>query len=128
MAETETTLAPEALLERHKPKLIETLRNATPATVQGNEETKEFLNIVLEDEEKVATMPPRRPVLPGEDVFWWCVEQLLLVTDIVRPATDPYLQMIVEDLKGFADRLENGEELPPGYQVGWLDFDEQEVG
>lgn len=113
----------QELMERHKPQLIETLKNASPA-VQGNAEIMEFLGRVLDDEEKVDLMPPRRPVLPGEDVFWWCVEQLLLLTDIVRPASDPYLLMIIEDLKSFGERLERNEPLPPGYQVGWLDFDE----
>ena len=120
-------LTGEALIERHAPKLVEHLRDASPA-VQGNEKIKEFLDGVLSDEEKVELMPPRRPVLPGEDVFWWCVEQLLLLNDVIRPATDPYLLMIVEDLKSFAGRLERREPLPLGYQVGWLDFDEAEAG
>ena len=32
------------------------------------------------------------------------------------------------DLKQFAERLDKREGLPPGYQVGWLDFDEAQEG
>ena len=116
------------LLDKHRDALAERLRDVTAQNVQGNVELSEWLSTVLDDEEKVELMPPRRPVLPGEDVFWWCVEQLLLLGDIVLPATDPYLQMIVQDLNAFAERVANREPLPPGYQVGWLDFDQAEAG
>ncbi len=110
----------QQLMDRHRPALIAILKNASPA-LQGAPEVAAFLNQVLDDEEQVALMPPSRPALPGEEVFWWCVEQLLLLCDLARPAQDPYLQMVLADLRTFAGRLERCEPLPPGYRLDWLD-------
>ena len=109
----------EELMERHKPELLAILRDASPA-VQGNRQVAAFLGRVLDDEEAVDLMPPRRPPLPGEEAFWWCIEQLLLLCDIARPANDPYLLMVLEDLKSFAERVECRQPLPPGYRLDWL--------
>ena len=68
-------------------------------------------------------MPPRRPALPGEEVFWWCVEQLLLLCDIARPAEDPYLRRMIDSLQSFAGWLERAEPLPSGYRLDCLDSD-----
>lgn len=107
------------LMERHRPELLGILRGASPA-LQGNRRVAAFLSQVLDDEEAVELMPPRRPPLPGEEAFWWCIEQLLLLGDIAKPADDPYLLMLVEDLKSFADRVELCQPLPPGYRLDWL--------
>ena len=107
------------LMERHKPELLGILRGASPA-LQGSRQVAAFLNRVLDDEQAVELMPPRRPPLPGEEAFWWCIEQLLLLCDIARPADDPYLLMLIADLKSFADRVELGRPLPPGYRLDWM--------
>ena len=108
----------EELMERRKPELLAILRDASPA-VQGNRQVAAFLGRVLDDEEAVDLMPPRRPPLPGEEAFWWCIEQLLLLCDIARPANDPHLLMVLEDLKSFAERVERRQPLPLGYRLDW---------
>ena len=109
----------EELMERHRPELLGILRNASPA-LQGDRQVAAFLNQVLDDEQAVDLRPPRRPPLPGEEAFWWCIEQLLLLSDLARPAQDPYLQMVLADLKSFAERVEGRQPLPPGYHLDWL--------
>ncbi len=113
----------QELMDRHRPALLEILSNASPA-LQGNGEVAAFLNRVLDDEEKIDLMPPKRPMLAGEDTFWWCVEQLLLLGDITRPANDPYLLMMIDNLKSFAELVRQRQPLPPGYRVEWEDLDE----
>lgn len=108
----------EELMERHRPELLGILKGASPA-LQGNRQVAAFLSRVLDDEEAVDLMPPRRPPLPGEEAFWWCIEQLLLLCDSARPAQDPYLLMVLSDLQSFAARVERRQPLPPGYRLDW---------
>ena len=98
------------------------LRNASPA-LQGSKEAAAFLGRVLDDEESVDAMPPRRPPLPGEGAFWWCIEQLLLLCDLARPPDDAYLLVLIDQLRTFADLVEQRRPLPPGYRLDWMGCD-----
>ncbi len=111
-------------MARHQPELLGILRGASPA-LQGNKAVAAFLSRVLDDEERLDLMPPRRPPLPGEEAFWWCIEQLLLLCDLARPPNDPYLLMLVDDLRAFADLVERRAPLPPGYRLDWTECEER---
>ena len=117
---------PNEFLDRHRPRMLDILKGASPA-LQGNREVQRFLEQVDDDFTGVTSTPKDRDYLPGEDVFWWCHGRLYELTDIVRPGRrlDPYVRLILDELRGMAGRLERGERLPDTHQIGW--FDETEA-
>ena len=62
----------QAFLERHTPRLVE-IANAASPELQGNADASQFLIQIHADFETAVDKPGKRPSLPGEDVFWWCI-------------------------------------------------------
>ena len=117
----------QAFLERHTPRLIEITNGAAPA-MPDRADAAEFLDKVHADFETVDDKPGRRPSLPGEDVFWWCVTILEELAE-VRPAAaakDPYVVMMRDQLRSMGGRLAAGEPLPEEFQIHW--FDDEDDG
>ena len=118
----------QAFLERHTPRLIEIANAAAP--IPGGIDVSEFLARVHADFDAVADKPGRRPSLPGEDAFWWCVTILEELAEL-RPAAaakDPYVAMMRDQLRGVGHRLAAGEPLPDEFQIHWFDDDGDEGG
>ena len=115
-------LTAAAFLDRHAPKLIERAKNAT-GELRGNAEVTAQLKAIYEDFDKLADKPGKRESLPGEDVFWWCVtilEELEESAATSEPA-DPYLSMMLEQLKDMGKRLEERKDLPARFGIHWFD-------
>ncbi len=112
-------------LARHRPRLIEIAKGASPA-LQGDAELGKLLEEIYRDFDSVPDKPGKRESLPGEDVFWWCVTILEELEEVVRPGpkTDPYLLMMIEQLQDMGGRLERNEPLPSRFGIHW--FDEEE--
>jgi len=119
-------MEPTEFLERHRPRMLEILKHASPE-LQGNQDVLRFLDQVEADFEQVASTPLTRPYLPGEDVFWWCHDTLYQLTDVARPARrlDRYTRSLIADLRTMGGRLERNEGLPPGKEIGWFDETEE---
>ena len=114
----------QAFLARHRPRLLEFARGDDPETPDRTG-LGAFLARVHADFETVADKPGRRPSLPGEDVFWWCVT-ILEELDELPPgaaAKDPYVAMMRDQLRSMARRLADGEPLPEGFEIHWFDDD-----
>ncbi len=114
----------QAFLERHTPRLLELVNGDGPA-IPDRAGLRAFLARVHGDFETVADKPGRRPALPGEDTFWWCVT-ILEELDELPPAAaarDPYVAMMRDQLRGMAGRLADGEPLPDGFEIHWFDDD-----
>ena len=114
----------QAFLERHTPRLLEIANGAGPHLL-GATDTRRFLNDVHADFETVVDKPGKRSSLPGEDVFWWSVTILEELADLTRSGTqkDPYVAMMLDQLRGMGSRLANQEPLPPEFQIHWFDDD-----
>ena len=108
----------QTFLERHTPRLTETANAASPE-LQGNADTREFLTQIHTDFETVVDKPGKRPSLPGEDVFWWCVTILEELSELPprQPTSNPYTVMMLDQLRSMATRLVNAEPLPPEFQI-----------
>ena len=115
-------------LHRHSPRLIE-IANGASADLLGDKALGRFLERVHADFEAVTDKPGRRPSLPGEDVFWWCITILeeLAETRGPGPARDPYVVMMLDQLRSMGVRLANAEPLPPEFQIHWFD-DAEDAG
>ena len=116
-------------LERHRPRLLE-IANASTTPIPCSTDTAEFLARVHADFETVDDKPGKRPSLPGEDVFWWCVTILEELAEL-RPgvaAKDPYVAMMRDQLKSLGGRLAAGEPLPEAFQIHWFDDDGEGAG
>ena len=109
-------------LARHRPRLIEIAKGASPA-LQGNADLTKLLEEIYRDFDSVPDKPGKRQSLPGEDVFWWCVTILEELEEVVRPGpkTDPYLLMMIEQLHEMGGRLERNEPLPSRFGIHWFD-------
>ena len=109
-------------LARHRPRLIEIAKGASPA-LQGNADLTKMLEEIYRDFDSVPDKPGKRESLPGEDVFWWCVTILEELEEVVRPGpkTDPYLLMMIEQLREMGGRLERNEALPSRFGIHWFD-------
>ncbi len=109
-------------LARHRPRLIEIAKGASPA-LQGNADLTQLLEEIYRDFDSVPDKPGKRESLPGEDVFWWCVTILEELEEVVRPGpkTDPYLLMMIEQLQEMGGRLERNEALPSRFGIHWFD-------
>ena len=70
-----------AFLEQHSARLVEIANGASTALL-GDNAVSLFLEHLHADFETVEDKPGRRPSLPGEDVFWWCVTILEELTEI----------------------------------------------
>jgi hypothetical protein len=115
-------MEPTEFLARHRPRMLEILRDVSPA-LQGNREVRRFLDLVDDDFEQVTSTPKDRDYLPGEDVFWWCHSQLWELTEIVHPPRqlDPWVRYMLDDLRDMRGRLERNEPLPDTHYIGWFD-------
>ena len=84
-------------LHPHSPRLIE-IANGASADLLGAKAVSRFLERVHADFEAVIDKPGRRPSLPGEDLFWWCITILeeLAETRGPGPARDPYVVMMLD--------------------------------
>ena len=111
-----------AFLEQHRPRMIELARGASPALLR-NAEVEAFLNRIHKSFETVEDRPSSRPALPGEDVFWWCVTILEDLSDLPPSDTalDPYVELMLSQLRDMAPRLERLEPLPPDHRIYWFD-------
>ena len=109
-------------LARHRPRLIEIAKGASPA-LQGDQNLTKLLEEIYRDFDSVPDKPGKRDSLPGEDVFWWCVTILEELEEVARPGpkTDPYLMMMIEQLKDMGGRLERDEPLPSRFGIHWFD-------
>ncbi|MDE0223668.1 MAG: hypothetical protein OXP28_00865 [Gammaproteobacteria bacterium] len=109
-------------LARHRPRLIELAKGASPE-LQGDADLTGWLEQVYRDFDSVSDKPGKRESLPGEDVFWWCVTILEELEEVVNPGkeTDPYLLMMIEQLKDMGGRLERNEALPSRFGIHWFD-------
>ena len=109
-------------LARHRPRLIEIAKGASPA-LQGDRNLTKLLEEIYRDFDSVPDKPGKRDSLPGEDVFWWCVTILEELEEVARPGpkTDPYLMMMIEQLKDMGGRLERDEPLPSRFGIHWFD-------
>lgn len=109
-------------LARHRPRLIEIAKGASPA-LQGDRNLTKLLEEIYRDFDAVPDKPGKRDSLPGEDVFWWCVTILEELEEVARPGpkTDPYLMMMIEQLKDMGGRLERDEPLPSRFGIHWFD-------
>ena len=119
----------QAFLERHAPTLLEIATTAGPG-IAGRADLAGFLDRVHADFETVADKPGRRPSLPGEDVFWWCVTLLEEFDELpsCAAAKDPYIAMLVDQLKSLASRLDAREPLRSGLEIHWFTDDEGDAG
>ena len=112
----------QAFLERHAPRMIRIAKDASPELL-GNRRIVRFLDRLHRNFETVEDKPGKRDPLPGEDVFWWCVTILEELTEIHNAASikDPYVVMMLDQLRSMGPRLENKEPLPPEFQIHWFD-------
>lgn len=114
-------LTAAAFLDRHRPKLIEVAKGAT-ADLRGSADLTAQLEAIYGDFDRVSDKPGKRPSLPGEDVFWWCVTILEELEEATpAPPADPYLTMMLEQLKEMGERLERSEDLPARFGIHWFD-------
>ena len=111
-----------AFLERHRGRMIELAGQASPALV-GSPEVEAFLKRVHESFEAVEDRPGGRAPLPGEEVFWWCVTILEDLGELPAGAAgqDPYVKLMLDQLRGMAPRLKRREPLPPDHRIYWFD-------
>lgn len=121
------TLEAQAFLERHSPRMIRIAKDTSPELL-GNRRIARFLDRLHRDFETVEDKPGKRDPLPGEDVFWWCVTILEELTEIrgLGSRKDPYVLMMLDQLRSMGPRLENGEPLPPEFQIHWFDDQEED--
>ena len=112
----------QTFLERHTPRLTE-IANAASPELQGNADIRQLLTLVHADFETVVDKPGKRPSLPGEDVFWWCVTILEELSELLprQPTSNPYTVMMLDQLRSMATRIVNAEPLPPEFQIHWFD-------
>lgn len=111
-----------AFLEQHSARLVEIANGASKALL-GDNAVSRFLERLHADFETVEDKPGRRPSLPGEDVFWWCITILEELAEMrgSNSARDPYVVMMLDQLRGMGTRLANAEPLPPEFQIHWFD-------
>ena len=113
------------VLIRHRGRMLEFLNNASPS-LQGSWSLRQFVETVSDDLDHVTLTPASCGLLPGEDVFLWCHEELLQLTEIANPGpvVQPYVAIMLKRLREMAPRLERNEPLPPEYQLHWIDDSE----
>ena len=110
-------------LQRHKPRMLEITADPSADKVLGSAAIRTYLDALHADFETVDDKPGKRPSLPGEDVFWWSVTILEELAE-TRPnsaARDPYVLMMLDQLRSMHARLEADEDLPPEFQIHWFD-------
>ena len=112
-------------LDAHRPHMLEVTADPT-AKLLGNATVRTYLDKLHADFETVEDKPGKRPSLPGEDTFWWSVTILEELAEVTKPngATEPYVLMMLDQLRSMHSRLEAGEDLPPEFQIHWCDIDE----
>lgn len=109
----------EQFLAFHAPRLQPYLDAAGPDLV-GNPVVDAFVCELEQALEQVeGPRPGARDLLPGEDTFLWCLDQLAIIAD---PRSgygrhDPWVRHLLADLKELAPRLRARRGLPPGRQL-----------
>ena len=119
---------PQTVIDTHRDRMVGMLKSVKAAS-QGSPKIRAFCDRVYDDLDQVVDTPDKRDYLPGEELFLWCHNELVELSDIERPApsTDPYVKDMIARLHDFGGRLERGESLPAGYAIHWLgeyDYDD----
>ena len=114
-------------LDKHRPKMLELTKEPEVTRLLGNKPLAVWLERLHRDFESVEDKPGKRPSLPGEDVFWWCVTILEELTETTQRGThrDPYVLMMVDQFRGMHTRLADNADLPPEFQIHWFDDTDQ---
>ena len=122
----------QIFLDRYRARMQKYLDTASTALI-GDPELGAFMEKLAREYDAVAPEgPPSRPLLPGEEVFVWAMDQLALVADPHGGlhAQDAYSRKMIADLKEMAPRLRDRQPLPPHCQlhfIGHLDDDWPEI-
>ncbi|TVS18111.1 MAG: hypothetical protein EA417_04525 [Gammaproteobacteria bacterium] len=106
----------KTFLEQYRPQLQRYVDRASPELI-GNAELDAFLVRVEAELRQVDEPPPfARKLLPGEDTFFWCLDQLAIIADPASgySRTDPWACAVVADVAELAPRLRARQPLPPG--------------
>lgn len=119
----------QRFLEEQVPRLLRYVEHADEALV-GNPEVDAFV-CDLEEVLGRVTWPRAgaRVWLPGEDTFFWCLDQLGILADPRSGFSrgDPWVACQLGDLRAMAQRLRAGQSLPPGYEIHFTaPFDEND--
>lgn len=117
----------ERFLETQVPRLLRYLENADPGVV-GNPEVDAFVCDLEEALENVeGPRPGVRAWLPGENTFFWCLDQLAILADPRSgySGSDPWVGHQLADLREMGQRLRAGQNLPPDREIHFIEpFDE----
>ncbi len=120
----------ERLLELYRPRLQRYVDQASPELI-GNAEVDAFLAQLEADLERVEGPGPyARDLLPGEDTFLWCLDQLAIIADPRSGygPSDPWACGVLADLRELAPRLRACQPLPPGRELHFMaPFDEDDL-
>lgn len=119
----------ERFLDEQIPRLLHYLDNASDALI-GNPEVDALVCEVEQALEQVeGPRPGVRPWLPGEETFFWCLDQLAIIADPNSgySRSDPWACHVVADLGELAPRLRMRQGLPYGRSVHFtMPFDEDD--
>jgi len=120
----------ERFLETQVPRLLRYLENADLGVV-GNPEVDAFVCDLEQALEEVEGPRPgvRRAWLPGENTFFWCLDQLAILADPRSgySRSDPWIVHQLGDLREMAQRLRAGQNLPPHREIHFMEpFDEND--
>lgn len=119
----------ERFLEEQIPRLLRYLDHATGVVV-ANPEVDAFVRDLEQALEEVeGPWPGVRAWLPGEDTFFWCLDQLAILADPRSGYScgDPWVSHQLADLREMAQRLRAGQNLPPGREIHFtVPFDEND--
>ncbi len=111
-----------AFLEQHRQRMVDVAKQASPKLL-GSAEVAAFLDDVHRGFDAVEDRPSGREPLPGEEVFWWCVTILEDLSELPasEAAQDPYVKLMLSQLRDMAPRLERLEPLPADHRIYWFD-------
>ena len=114
-------------LDKHRPKMLELTREPDVERLIGSKPLKVWLERLHADFIDVEDKPGKRPSLPGEDVFWWCVTILEELVEMKGMGTrrDRYVLMMVDQFRSMHARLAADEPLPPEFQIHWFDDNDE---
>lgn len=119
----------EQFLETQVPRLLRYLEDVDPALIGNPEVDALVCDIEQALGEVEGPRPGVRAWLPGENTFFWCLDQLAILADPRSgySRSDPWVRHQLGDLREMARRLRAGQNLPPGREVYFtLPFDEND--